>query len=735
MNRTFSPRRHNRRSFGAPATLASLLLVGAGAVALWIAVVPPAAPPRAVLALTPRAEVTFGLTFAEAAVRDPLAAAVVAPTVVAPPETAGPAPEAPAPAVAAIPPPPEDIGPVASEVLVAGLAPVTDASAIVPGDAVDAPGVAAAVEPAIAAPAETPAGPAPRPASTIVPAAGSMPVSAPEAPATAAIEPQPEDVFDAAAPEPAPEAAVASLVAPVPSPVSEPAAVAMPEPEALAPALAIVAPAPPAAPDTGNPVVSEPAPDTKAIAAVLAASPTSAPATRDAGPSGTPSEPGTAPGVIPVPDPAVVPEPPVAATPAPEPDFEPTAVAATLAPRRETAPAPPPPSEPLVEPKPALVLLSRPLSEAAPPAPATPPTPESERRPIAAETVAAPPASLAPLETVAALEPRPADDPVAGADRALPEGSDAAPGVAVAAILAEIAPAAGAPDVEVPEPIAPEAAPPVIAAQDAGTPDAASPPSPAVAPLAPTDPAPAATPEEAWLAYARPAELPAGRPLIVVVVTGLGQSRAAATAAVRMPGAVTLGFVSYARDLQKWIDLARAGGHEVVLDLPMEPERYPAIDPGPQALFTTLPNAENLDRLSWHLGRATGYIGVTHNMGSRFTASADALGPVLAALKARGLMYLDARTSSRSVGGALAAAAGLPHAVNDRFLDAEASRPAIDRRLAEVERIARRRGLAVTMGQAFPVTLARLEEWLPTLEAKGFTLAPLSAVVRRQAQR
>ena len=69
-----------------------------------------------------------------------------------------------------------------------------------------------------------------------------------------------------------------------------------------------------------------------------------------------------------------------------------------------------------------------------------------------------------------------------------------------------------------------------------------------------------------------------------------------------MPGAITLAFSSHARDLQQWIDLARAAGHEVMLDLPMEPVNYPAIDPGPQALLTTLPSAENVARLKWHLG-------------------------------------------------------------------------------------------------------------------------------------
>lgn len=238
-----------------------------------------------------------------------------------------------------------------------------------------------------------------------------------------------------------------------------------------------------------------------------------------------------------------------------------------------------------------------------------------------------------------------------------------------------------------------------------------------------------------WLAFARPFDPPADKPLVAVVVLGLGTGRAATNAALKLPSAVTLGFSSYVRGLQDWIDLARAAGHEVLLDLPMEPIKYPDIDPGPQALMTSLPSAKNLERLKWHLDRATGYFGVTNNMGSRFTSSPDALKPVLSALKLRGLMYLDSRTSRSGVAEKLASEIDLPRATNDRFLDDQASRAAVDARLGEIERIALRTGFAVAVGHAFPVTIDRLIAWLPTLQDKGIVLAPVSAIVGKQAPR
>ena len=218
-----------------------------------------------------------------------------------------------------------------------------------------------------------------------------------------------------------------------------------------------------------------------------------------------------------------------------------------------------------------------------------------------------------------------------------------------------------------------------------------------------------------------------------MVVAGLGLSEAATTAAIQqLPAEVTLSFSPYSNRLEAFIAMARAAGHEVLIDLPMEPASFPRDDPGPQALLTSLSEDANAKRLAWTLGRAEGYLGVATYMGSRFTTSAKHLRPVLEELKRRGLLLLDSRAASDSVAAALAAEEGVARAVNDRFVDNEASRVAIDGRLQQVERIARTSGVAVAMGYAYPVTIERLTEWARSLSGKGLTLAPISAVADRQ---
>ena len=240
-----------------------------------------------------------------------------------------------------------------------------------------------------------------------------------------------------------------------------------------------------------------------------------------------------------------------------------------------------------------------------------------------------------------------------------------------------------------------------------------------------------------WQVYARPLDTTDDRPRLAVVLTSLGLSSAATEAAIQgLPGGITLAFQPYAEDLQQWIRLARAAGHEVMLNLPMEPVDYPSSDPGPQALFTALTSQQNLARLDWALSRVTGYVGVTNYMGSRFTTSRDAMLPVVQTLKDRGLLLLDSRASARSVAATLATELAVPRAINDRFLDTgEVTRVSIDARLAEAERIALEVGTSVVIGQPYPVTIERLRAWALDLESRGIALAPLSAVVDLQEDR
>lgn len=234
--------------------------------------------------------------------------------------------------------------------------------------------------------------------------------------------------------------------------------------------------------------------------------------------------------------------------------------------------------------------------------------------------------------------------------------------------------------------------------------------------------------------YAKPFNTADKRPRVAIVVTGLGLSAAATESAIQgLPGSVTLAFAPYSPRLNEWIRLARAAGHEVLINVPMEPTNYPAYDPGPQTLLTTLNAEGNLDRLLWSLSRGTGYVGVVDFLGSQFTASKDHMTPVLNAINRRGLLYLDSNSSPRSVSAAIAANINLVSAKATLTLDERASRTEIDRRFGELEQRAKREGRAIGIASPYPVSLERIANWVRQLEARGVAIAPVSALTQAPA--
>src|SRR5262249_7275233 len=154
----------------------------------------------------------------------------------------------------------------------------------------------------------------------------------------------------------------------------------------------------------------------------------------------------------------------------------------------------------------------------------------------------------------------------------------------------------------------------------------------------------------------------------------------------------------------------------------------------PNVLAVELTHEELRRRLLWGLDRLHGYVGVNNHMGSRFTASESGMAMVMEELKRRGLLFVDSRTTSSTVGDRLAERFDVPHADRDVFLDNDEDGAAVLERLAQLEAVARRHGMAIGIGHPHDGTIAALAEWLPTLKQKGFVLVPVSAIVMRQTE-
>jgi polysaccharide deacetylase 2 family uncharacterized protein YibQ len=235
--------------------------------------------------------------------------------------------------------------------------------------------------------------------------------------------------------------------------------------------------------------------------------------------------------------------------------------------------------------------------------------------------------------------------------------------------------------------------------------------------------------------YARQIKAIPGKPnapRVAIVIGGLGIGAAGTNDALaKLPPAVTFAFAPYGGDLEQIAGRARGEGHELLLQVPMEPFDYPDNDPGPQTLLTSLDAAQNTDRLHWLMSRFQGYVGLANLMGARFTASEQALSPVLREAAKRGLLYFDDGSSQRSVASQVAGANNLVFAKADVVIDQLPTIADVERALGRLETIARERGVAVGFAGALPAAIERIAKWAKAAEARGVLLVPISAVANK----
>jgi len=234
--------------------------------------------------------------------------------------------------------------------------------------------------------------------------------------------------------------------------------------------------------------------------------------------------------------------------------------------------------------------------------------------------------------------------------------------------------------------------------------------------------------------YARPVSagiIHSDMPKVAILLGGMGLNAELTKKAIsKLPGEVSFAFAPYGEDLQAQVNRARAQGHEIMLQLPLEPFGYPASNPGPKTLMTTSDANANLDALAWHMGRFAGYTGITNYMGAKFLTDVAALRPVLAEMKKRGLIFLDDGTANRSMSAQIGKIIGLPVKAGARVIDADPAEQSIEQALADLEAEAKASGLAIGTGTGLDVTIDAVDEWSRSLAEKGILLVPVSAAYR-----
>ena len=264
------------------------------------------------------------------------------------------------------------------------------------------------------------------------------------------------------------------------------------------------------------------------------------------------------------------------------------------------------------------------------------------------------------------------------------------------------------------------------------TPTGAPPPriavSPAPSPAARRSPPPTRAAARAPAPSARNA--PGGEPRLAIVIDDLGNELAPARRLAGWPepvaGAVLPGLAYSAASARALSE----GGKQVLLHLPMEPQGFPRVRPGPGVILRAQSDGEITQTLEADLATVPGAAGVNNHMGSAATADPRVMRAVARVLSHRGLFFVDSRTTDATVAERTAEEESVPSARRRVFLDDVATEAAVKERLDEALERARTEGSAIAIGHPYPATLAVLERELPTAGEKGVKLVKVGELVK-----
>ncbi len=218
---------------------------------------------------------------------------------------------------------------------------------------------------------------------------------------------------------------------------------------------------------------------------------------------------------------------------------------------------------------------------------------------------------------------------------------------------------------------------------------------------------------------------------IAIVIGGLGLSQSGSKSAIeRLPADVTLAFAPYGNSIRRWMQKARNDGHELLMQVPMEPIGYPQINPGKNTLHTATTPEENIKSLHWTMGRMTNYVGMMNYLGAKLNADPDALYAPLSEIANRGLLYLDDGSAFSSTAGKVAKQVSLPFVQGNIIIDDGRTARDIDKNLAALEKLARRNGKAVGIASAFPLSVRQITSWIKKARKRGIEFVPISSFAR-----
>ena len=215
-----------------------------------------------------------------------------------------------------------------------------------------------------------------------------------------------------------------------------------------------------------------------------------------------------------------------------------------------------------------------------------------------------------------------------------------------------------------------------------------------------------------------------------IVIDDMGHDWEAARKLLALDYPLTFSVLPYLRYTQMTARQAHQSGHEVMLHLPMEPERDARVSPGRGAILVGMNMADVQKVVANDLASVPYAAGVNNHMGSRATRDEVLMEEVMKVLAHHGLYFIDSRTTAETLALDTARREGVPAFYRAVFLDDIETVPYTLGQLQRLRQRVQEEGVALAIGHPHATTIAALAKFLPQFEQADIELVVPSQIVR-----
>lgn len=213
---------------------------------------------------------------------------------------------------------------------------------------------------------------------------------------------------------------------------------------------------------------------------------------------------------------------------------------------------------------------------------------------------------------------------------------------------------------------------------------------------------------------------------LAIIIDDIGYSMKVVNKLIQLDYNLTFSILPNLINTEKSAELIKHKNRQILLHLPMQPKDWPALNPGPGALFINDSESDLVKKMLENIASVKYAVGVNNHMGSAFTKDQNGLTIVMKVLNQHNLFFIDSKTAPGKTSYNAAIQYQVPYLSRNVFLDNEQDESAITVQLNKAVKIVKKTGQAIVIGHPHISTYKVLEKQLPVITQNGIKIVSAS---------